>query len=335
MKIRDVAKAAGVSIATVSRVINHPEKVTAETRDRVQAIIEHNRYVPNEESKLPRRGRKKNIIALIVSDLSLYRNLIGGVRTICEKKNYSLQICEVGDNEKMLQTSFKSRIAQQADGLLLAEELLNSGTYKMMQEAKIPFVCVGGEHSALDVNLCYINYRDAAAHMAQILSGKPDANATLVLLKNKSCCAQQLKDGFCNAWMGQVHVEYVDNTPDSGYLLTQELLGRDTIPGVILAQTDEIAVGILKAAKEAGISVPQELRVAGFDNSPFSAYITPELTSVEQPTYRLGLVATRMLFDILEDEEFFDVEVQEVALKGHLKIRQSCGNKKAIYQEYE
>ena len=113
------------------------------------------------------------------------------------------------------------------------------------------------------------------------------------------------------------------------------MLEEGARPEAIVAQHDEIAFGIVKAAREKGIQVPQEMKIVGFDNSQLSAMVTPELTTVEQPTFRLGILAGRRLFDIMEDHEYFDIEVQEIALKGRLKIRRSCGNQKSIYEEIE
>lgn len=84
-----------------------------------------------------------------------------------------------------------------------------------------------------------------------------------------------------------------------------------------------------------GITVPGNLRVVGFRDSAVSVTISPELTTVEQPTYRLGMAAARRLFDIIGESEYFDIESQEIALKGRLKIRRSCGNNKSIYEIYE
>ena len=92
---------------------------------------------------------------------------------------------------------------------------------------------------------------------------------------------------------------------------------------------------MLKAAAEKRVAVPRQLRVIGFHDGPVSTALQPELTSVEQPTYRLGIAAARWLFDILEDQEYFDIEAQEIVLKGRIRIRRSCGNRKTIYELYE
>ena len=335
MKIRDVAKAAGVSIATVSRVINHPEKVTDETREKIRAIIAQNNYIPNGEPKAPRKIRKKNSIAVIVPSLSLYRSLSEGISSICSNKNYSLLQCETGGNEKTLQTCLKSLFSQQIDGMILDTSCLNSHIRELLTEEGIPFVCIGGKKTALDVNCCYINYYDTAEKTAGLLQKNPADTALLLTAFPGSDIADQMEKGFRSVWKNSVTVRSAGNSPLEGFQFMQEYLLQNPAPDVVFTQTDELALGVIKAAQEAGISVPGAMRVAGFDNASFSSFTDPEITSTEQPTYRLGMLAARMLFDILLDEDYFDIEAQEIALKGRLKIRQSCGNKKAIYQEYE
>lgn len=335
MKIRDVAKAAGVSIATVSRVINHPEQVTDETRDRVQSVIAQNNYVPNGEPKAPRRNRKKNSIAVVVPSLHTYRNVVDGIGAVCAKKNYTFQIYDNRSGEKALLSILKNLIFQQVDGLIISTDLLSQRVQGLIQEERIPYVGIGGEQWKEKINLCYINYRDSAEQVAELLSRDSSGKAVLMLCEEESSCGRQMKEGFESVWHGEITVRHVGASPDEGYLQMQEILADAEHPDVVFTQTDEMAAGVLKAAMDAHVAVPQDMRVAGFDNSPFSAFLIPELTTVEQPTHRLGMLAARMLFDVLEDEGYFDVETQQIVLKGRLKIRQSCGNRKAIYQEYE
>lgn len=334
MKIRDVAKAAGVSIATVSRVINHPEQVTGETRERVQAIIAQHNYIPNGEAKAPRRSKKKNSIAVIVTNPHAYRNIADGIGSVCIKKKYTVQIVE-GIDEKSILSILKDVIIQQTDATILSAELLTPPVQKILKDEHMPFVGIGGDERDGNISRCYINYRDTAAQMAELLALKREGDALLMLCDWKDSCGRQMKEGFENAWRGKVAVRYVGNNPEDGYMHMQDVLAIGKHPDAVFAQTDDIAAGVLKAAAEAKIAVPTDMKVAGFDNSPFSAFLTPELTTVEQPTGRLGMLAARMLFDALEDEDYFDIETRAIALKGRLKIRQSCGNQKAIYQEYE
>lgn len=333
MKIRDVAEAAGVSIATVSRVLNHPELVTEETRERIQAIISQNNYSPNSEPRT-RRSKKKQAIAVMIPTLQLYRNLHAGVRSVCKNKKYGVQLCITENDPEDLQRNLRGLIAQQVDGIILASELASPSVQEQLSENHIPYICIGGRRENGGSNLCYINYYDSACKLAEYLMGLGCRSVSLFVSHSASDCKERLKAAFLDYWDGPAAVIECEDTGEGGHQALNDLLEGE-LPDVIVAQYDEVAFGIIKAAAENDISVPQQLKVVGFDDSPFSTMVTPELTTVEQPTYRLGILAARRLFDTMEDEDYFDIESQEIALKGRMKIRRSCGNTKAIYEEFE
>ncbi len=334
MKIRDVAEAAGVSIATVSRVLNHPELVTQETRERIQEIISKNNYAPNTEQRQTKRTKKKQVIAVILPSFELYRNLYSGVHQICAAKKYCVQMYLIEDNPDDLKRIVKNIENGFADGVIIALEVMNSYVKEKLNENNIPYVCVGGERGEMDGNLCYINYYDSACKMSEYLGSLRLRQVLLLLSNTPSGCREQLKQGFADTWKGKMDVHYAEKGLD-GYRIFLDMLEEGVRPEAVVTQHDEIAFGIIKAAREKGIQVPQEMKIVGFDNSQLSTMVTPELTTVEQPTFRLGILAGRRLFDIMEDQEYFDIEVQEIALKGRLKIRRSCGNQKSIYEEIE
>lgn len=334
MKIRDVAKAAGVSIATVSRVINHPEMVTPETREHVQAVINGSNYSPAGASKQKRRDSRSKAIAFIVSGPQKLGNILLGIRSVCEKKTYVTSIY-MADQEKSQMAFLENITEKQADGLIIDYDWLTSAGLEWLKTSGVPFVCVGGTGADPDVNCCYINYFDTAGQMAEKLADKAEDEALLLLNEPLDACGEQMIAGFKAKWRGRVQIEFTHNIPEESYLLMRDILDERECPAAILTQTDEMAVGVLKAVGNSGLTVAEQVRVAGFDNASYSAFLTPELTTVEQPTYRLGLLAARILFDLMEDEEMFEVEPQQIMLKGRLKIRQTCGNRKAIYQEYE
>lgn len=334
MKIRDVAEAAGVSIATVSRVLNHPELVTEETRERIQAIISKNNYAPNTEQRQTKRSKKKQVIALVLPSFELYRNLYSGVHQACTAKKYNVQLYITENNPDDLKRIIKIIVNSSLDGAIIALEITDSHVKEKLNENNIPYVCVGGEHGDMEENLCYINYYDSACKMSEYLESLQLGQVSLILSDVPSGCREQLKRAFMDTWKKKLDIHYVEKEGNV-YRIFLELLEEGIRPEAVVVQYDEMAFGIIKAAQEKEIKVPGEMKIVGFDNSSLSTMVTPELTTVDQPTYRLGILAGRRLFDIMEDKEFFDIEVQEIALKGRLKIRRSCGNQKSIYEEIE
>ena len=139
MKIRDVAEAAGVSIATVSRVLNHPELVTQETRERIQEIISKNNYAPNTEQRQTKRTKKKQVIAVILPSFELYRNLYSGVHQICAAKKYCVQMYLIEDNPDDLKRIVKNIENGFADGVIIALEVMDSYVKEKLNEKNYYF----------------------------------------------------------------------------------------------------------------------------------------------------------------------------------------------------
>lgn len=341
MNIHEVARAAGVSVATVSRVINHPEIVAEKTRERVLAVLKETSYAPNGEPHA-RQIRKKHAIAVVLPTVDEYHNVHAGVRAIAAAKNCGVQLCITGHDEADLLRNIRGLAAEQIDGVILAADAGADRAIAMLREARIPIVCIGGRRMPENDNFCYINYPESAAKLAQYAIESGNATAMLLLAQHDSDSREGLQQGFSEAWFAAGRAPNTLMTrfcePDfaGGYRALNELLAEETpAPDLLVAQFDEMAIGAMKAAAERRIAVPRQLHVIGFHDAPVSVAVLPELTSVEQPTYRLGIAAARRLFDIIEDQDYFDIESQEIVLKGRIRIRKSCGNKKAIYEWYE
>ena len=340
MNIHEVARASGVSVATVSRVINHPELVAEKTRTRVLAILEQTRYTPNTETRV-HAGKRKQGIALIIPSLLEYRMTPDGVRQIGNAKNYGVQLCVTNYDESELNRNVRSLAAQQVDGVILAAQIGYEGAYRTLREAGIPVVCINAAKRSGNEDNCYINYGESARKLAQYAVESGNQSAVLLLSDKYSGCREKLEKGFRETWSIAGRPESslkTVNTEESfkgGSQTAEKLFSEKVLPDLIVTQYDEMAVGVMKTAHEQGVIVPDQLHIMGFFDSPISSAVLPELTSIEQPTYRLGVASARRLFDIMEDQEYFDVESQEIVLKGRLKIRRSCGNSKTIYELYD
>ena len=340
MNIHEVAQAAGVSVATVSRVVNHPELVAEKTRARVLAVLEQKRYAPNAELRT-RSAKRKQAIALVIPSLMEYRLTLDGVRQIGNAKNYGVQLCVTDYDEPELIRNVRALAAQQIDGVILAGQIGSESAYRTLREAGIPVVCINSLKRGGNEDICYINYGESAGKLAQYAIESGNRSAVLILSNRYSGCREKFEKGFRETWYAAGYPETslrVVNAEESfkgGAQAMEAILTANVFPDLIVAQYDEMAVGAMKAAQEQKISIPKQLRFMGFFDTPVSSAVTPELTTIEQPTYRLGVASARRLFDIMEDQDYFDVESQEIVLKGRLKIRRSCGNKKSIYELYD
>lgn len=335
MKIRDVAEQAGVSIATISRVINHPELVAEETRIRVQEIINQSEYRKGAITPVLSNQKSSNAIAICTQAPFQYRNLYEGIQKVYSGKKYTLQLYYAKAGTANHINTIDTIIATRPAGVIIDSELASESVRETLRTNGIPFVCIGGKPGLGNDDLCYISYYDGASKIVEYLESLGVNSVMLIISENDSDRSRQLEAGFRDNWQGKLSVYAIDNTPDSGYTLFTEIADETVTAEAIVTETDEIAFGVLRAARELSVRVPEDVKIIGFDNSPISVTMIPPLTTMEQPTLRLGVLSARRLLDIIEENEFFDVEAKEISLKGRFKIRRSCSNTRVIYDEFE
>ena len=295
-------------------------------------MLKRTSYAANAEPR-SRRARKKHAIALILPSLIEYPNVHAGVRAIAALRNCGVQLCLTGYDEADAARNIRALAAQQIDGAILAMDSGAGAAAGKLREAGIPVVLIGGRRSPGDENMCYINYQQSAHKLAQYAADTGNASAVLLLDRQDSDVKASLLEGFRQAWTAA-------GRPESTLFAGRVRAGRaGRVSGRVRADRGRRARADRRAVRRHGgrraeggggeaVAVPRQLRVIGFHDGPVSTALQPELTSVEQPTYRLGIAAARWLFDILEDQEYFDIEAQEIVLKGRIRIRRSCGNRK-------
>jgi len=126
------------------------------------------------------------------------------------------------------------------------------------------------------------------------------------------------------------HIVEEENSIEGGYLGASKLLNLKDRPEAIFVTSDIMAIGAMEKIKQSGLKIPQDIAVVGFDNLKISGFIEPKLTTVAKPMYRMGLIAARLLFDLMEDEGEGDSEPQEILIQSKLKVRKSCGHKDRV-----
>lgn len=340
MNIKEIALIAGVSVATISRVLNHPEVVQPETREHVLAIMKENNYTPNWFARNLNLSRTRTI-AIMIPDIenTMYQRIISGIEQISQKKDYTIILCNTHSDLKSELNYLDMMINRKIDGFIIASSSLDKNQIDKLKNEKIPVVFIGKNEVYENENSCYINFAESAYKMTKHLIEMNHDNIDLVIDESSKTNKEYFIKGYekaiksLNINIGKIHL--CKSGIEGGYLLAKKQISLKTLPRAIFASDDDIAFGIMKAAKEEKIDIPTELAIAGFSNSPMCSLITPELTSVEQPTKKLGMVAARMLFDIIENEEEALGTSQEIVLQSTIKIRKSCGNMKHIYELFE
>jgi LacI family transcriptional regulator len=334
--IYDVARVAAVSTATVSRVLRGSELVHPNTRQRVLAVIEKLGFVPDASARGLTR-RRKDIIGLVGLDrggdeidiertsLLFIDHIVHATENILRGTEYSL-LLTFGSPGELFAKRVRS-LAGQADGLIIAEEFLDQGELRALAE-QIPVVVIAGrrDQTAVDVFLVdNIGGTTAVTrHLTQhhqyqrlcFVAGPKDApDAAERRLAFEQAVAASPGSGIVAVVQG-------DFSEDSGIAAARTLLARKSLPQAVVCANDQMAIGVLRELQRAGVRVPADVAITGFDDVHASRVIDPQLTTVSQPFRDLGGRATHRLLAKVDDPALTPaVEV----LPTQLVIRASCG----------
>ncbi|MBI5959964.1 MAG: LacI family DNA-binding transcriptional regulator [Chloroflexi bacterium] len=331
--LEGVAQLAGVSRATVSRVINDPTAVKPELRARVEKVIVETGYQPNLAARSLASSRS-HLIGLIIPSLvqSLFTDpyfpsLIQGISQACNMHHYILSLFLFHSLEEEGQVYQRALNSGLVDGLIVTASIINNPYLPRLIQQKIPLVQIGRpfenveQISFVDVDNVSGAYR--AAHHLIRLGRKRIAfiggtlNTTVGIDRYTGYCSALREKGLV---VDQSLTIFADFTRADGYAAMQQIIPHH--PDAVFVITDTMAVGALQALHEAGLRVPEDISVIGFDDLTQAASSNPPLTTVRQPVRLLGTMAVDMLIDILETGLH---PPRHTILPTELIIRASCG----------
>lgn len=332
IRIEDVAEAAGVSIKTVSRVLNQEPNVREETRSRVQAAVEKLQYRPNPSAR-SLAGQRSYVIALIYDNPSsnYLMEVQGGVLDACRASHYNLVLGPVAyDHPDCIAHVVDLIQHARSDGLVLTPPLTDDVELLARLEALgVPFAsisprnprgCVGvtlDEHGAvfeMISHLISLGHR-RIGH----IKGHPDHGASQWRHTGYREALKQAGIAYDPALVVDGQFSY-----DSGVSGANILLDLADPPTAIFAANDDTAAGVIRAAGKRRLVVPDDLSVCGFDDTPISRQIFPQVTTVRQPTREMGRLATLELLKAIRDPQ-----AGEMMRMGYaLQLRESTSRRR-------
>ena len=342
MNIKQIAKAAGVSVATVSRVMNHPENVAPKTRDKILKIMEEEEYKPNWFAQGLNFNKTKTIGLVIPHMLNtMYMEIAKGVEDVAQQKGYITFMCNVEKDRDIEKNYIEQLLTRRVDGIILMFSSLEEDFIKSVEEQGVPVVLIGEDKCAENFNTVKVDCRLGAENMvSQLIENGHDTIGILCGNDPEQESADML-EGYKNVLKKHnirildEYIKSVENTIEGGYLGAKKLMA-DGAPKAIFSTSDEIAYGAMDAIKDADLKVPDDIAVAGFGNARMSNLVEPKLTTVELPFHKMGVYGARLLFDLIETEDRDDEESKiedeprKIILQTKLRIRKSCGHKERI-----
>ncbi len=332
LTLEKIAKQAGVSRATASRVINNQPNVNPETRAKVLAVAQSLNYYPNVVARSLAAGRT-HILGLVIPKgvSTLFTDpyfplLIQGISSACNANDYSVMLW-LADPEYERRTIRQILQGGLLDGVIVASNLLKDPVVEALLQRGLPFIMVGRDEGGGKINYVDVDNQNSAREMVTHLFRIGYRRvATIAGPQNMIAGADRLR-----GYLAALHdrglspdaslIAEGDFTEAGGYAALQQLLPFK--PEAVFIASDSMAVGALRAIREAGLCVPQDMAVAGFDDMPFAAHTEPPLTTVRQPIARAGAMAVETLIDLAARP---NSPPRRIILPTELVIRASCGS---------
>ncbi len=324
--IYDVAGAAKVSLATVSRVLNNPEKVNADTRERVLKVIKELGYRPNAIAR-GLASRKTTTVGIMLSDVTRASTsqLLGGIIDIAKKYNYAVKIFSMaGDSD--IEESIRNVVAEQVDGIIFMNDELDSKQMEIVKErvidANIPIVLANVMTNDESFPSVMIDYVEASYQLTKELISKGKKEIYMLSTVRKYSVNSGKVSGYTKA-MEEAGLEpKVFRTSGDVNVSTphfEEFFANKKVDAA-LAVRDSIAVAFLNVMVEQGRNVPEDVSVIGFQNTKYAVLSRPTLTCIDNPVYDIGAVSMRLLTKLMKNEH---IENYHILLPHNIIRRKS------------
>lgn len=312
-KIIDVAKRADVSPATVSRVLNGSNLVNAKTKEKVMQAIRELDYIPNNMGK-QLRSRKTMTLAVVVSDIrvSYYAEIIKGIENLANSLHYKVLICDA-QNQKAKELEFLSLLMNRTvDALILVTPNLSDEEIAVYADNGYTIGLIGRKIEHPQIPCSFTDNVQLAKEVIFHFVEQGHRKIAFICGYTDAMDSQERLEGYMKALqeVGIVYeAELVDNgdfSEDGGCEAFKRLRSHRADFTAVFAANDEMALGVYKACAELGIAIPGQLAIAGVDNIRLTNYVTPRISSVEQPLYAMGSVLAEKLIDQMNDNLWAD-----------------------------
>jgi LacI family transcriptional regulator len=332
MNLEEVAKLSGVSRSTVSRVVNNDPNVSHVTREKVLQIIKQVNFQPNAVARSLAAGRTRILGLVIPSGISAlfsdpyFSQLTQGVAQTCNVHDYSVMLW-LAEPEYERRTISKIIHNRMMDGVIVAHSLMNDPLVQALLDNALPFVLVG--RYPADSRVSYVDVdnrnsaRDAVAHLLRL--GRQRV-ATITGPQNMIAGSDRLA-GYYDALRNRSLtpdpdlVVESDFTEAGGQAAMVKLLPYH--PDAVFVASDNMALGAIRALRDAGRRVPQDVAIVSFDDMPFAARTDPPLTTIRQPIQRTGMAVAETLIELIEST---NPSPRRIIMPTELIIRSSCGS---------
>lgn len=323
-----VSRLAGVSVATVSRAFSDPTKLAPTTLEKVRAAAAQLNYRPNALAQALRSNRTYAIL-VIVPDIanSFYSRVLDGIEEAAKQSGFSPLLANSADDPEFERNCIEMVRARRVDGIIQLGARSIEDLLQRESGSDVPFVHAVERTDRSHAPSVGIDNVEAARLMTQhmislghqnigVIGGSASSDITIHRLNGYKAALSEAGISFDSTL-----VEYGEYSATSGMDSARSLLARAPAISAVFCLSDEIAFGVMSAARELGIALPQDLSIAGFDNVEFGQYTVPPLTTVRQPSRRMGACAMELMLELLSSPG--NPTTKTVIMDAELVIRES------------
>ena len=331
--IKDVAKQAGVSISTVSRVINDSKPVTDEVKQRVLDVIKETGYIPNPLAR-SLVTKKSQLIGVIVPELSdsFVNEILNGIEEVAKMYNYDILLANTYSNREQELKSINLLRAKQVEGMVMISWSVEEEHVDYIQNCGMPATYISKTARNYDIHTVSTSNKKATYDMTKYLVSKGHEKIAFIMTsKDDTVLEMERLSGYEDALsennikLDKTLIKNGGTTYETGYESMKELLDDGIIPHAAFVTGDEAAIGAINAICDAGYKVPEDISVAGFNDVKIAKMYRPKLTTVYQPLYDMGAVAMRMVIKMINKEP---LENKKIELPYRIVERESVINRK-------
>jgi DNA-binding LacI/PurR family transcriptional regulator len=331
--IKDIAKQAEVSHSTVSRALRGSPLISDSTVERIRQVAQELDYHPSAAARSLKTNRSQ-VLGVVLSSVDdpFFSEILQGIEDVAQSHGYSLFTAASQRDSERVRAIVQAMHEHRVDGLVICSTSFGAHESRQFLEYGIPLVVVNNQ-AAEDYR--YSIYHDDVDGSRQITRYLIELGHQKIAYLGNSLSGRTTLDrssGFqqeMNAAGLAVPPEYIYQVPgggpEDGFAALSHFLDLPNRPTALICYNDMMAIGFLKGLQQAGIRVPEEMSITGFDNIVFSAYTNPPLTTFDQPKHFIGAEAARLLLDLLESpsEESAFGQPKVRTLKGKLLVRKS------------
>jgi LacI family transcriptional regulator len=328
--IRDVAKRAGVSPITVSRVINDSGYVSPATRQRVEIAIADLQYVPNTLARSLRSKRTKTI-ALVLTDVTnpFWTTVARGVEDAASDQGFNMVLCNTDESETKQANYLTVLLEKRVDGILLVPALSSAEPIELIHRQGTHVVVLDRRVPCSHVDVVRCDSEGGAYQLTRLLVSLGHRRIAMLSGPKDVSTAVDRVEGYRRALaeagldVDESLIYYGEFMQSAGYEMMGRVLSITPWPTAVFGGNNFIAIGALRALREVGLSVPEDIALVTFDDLPMTLLIDPFLTVATQPAYEMGRQATELLLARLSGQS--PPDYQEIVLPTEIIVRQSSG----------